>query len=220
MKNNISKCDLFLKLAKPNENGISRWVFVTEFNGDYISLKLGNGASWCRKSSTLQRKYIVEFNKKLTSSNSIDAIRLNGYNTKFNFKQNIRTDIKNFYKNDNCVIMGINGNSENTIIEIDHKNGQKNEENVSNIKTQNINDFQPMCKAANDVKREICKKCIKTNIRWDARNLKGFPTAYWKGGKELSKYGCIGCYWEDPIAYRKYVCKSYINKMKNNVNIE
>ena len=58
-----SKTEIFLELAKPNENGISRWVSVSEFVGEYKTLALGNGGSWCRASSALAKKYIIEFDK-------------------------------------------------------------------------------------------------------------------------------------------------------------
>lgn len=212
----MSKIDLFLELAQPNENGFSRWVNVSEFKDKYESLKLGNGGSWCRKSSSLQKTYIVEFDKMITSSNSIDAIRLVGFNKNFHFRQSIRNDIRDYYKNKSCVITGANGNSENTIIEIDHKDGQKNNERVSNTDTQTLSDFQPLCKAANDIKRQICKNCILSGIRWDATQLEGFPISYYKGGKELKKYGCEGCYWFDPVEYRKYVCKNFIKEINEN----
>ena len=60
--------------------------------------------------STLAKKYIVEFDKSKTSGNSIDAIRLFGFQYRKTFNQNIRQDIKDFYKNQNCVMLGINGN--------------------------------------------------------------------------------------------------------------
>lgn len=63
----MTKTELFLDLAKPDENGISRWVSVDEFVGEYKELKLGNGGSWCRKSSTLAKQYKVEFDKSRTS---------------------------------------------------------------------------------------------------------------------------------------------------------
>ena len=72
----MSKIELFLKLAKPDDNGVSRWVRSSEFVGDYKDLALGNGGSWCRATSTLAKRYIVEFDKSLTRGNSIDAIRL------------------------------------------------------------------------------------------------------------------------------------------------
>ena len=57
----MSKIELFLKLAKPDDNGVSRWVKSSEFVGDYKDLALGNGGSWCRATSTLAKRYIVEF---------------------------------------------------------------------------------------------------------------------------------------------------------------
>ena len=103
----MTKTELFLKLAQPNENGVSRWVNVNEFVGEYKDLQLGNGGSWCRASSTLAKKYVVEFDKSITSGNSIDAIRLNGFNSEEIFSQSIRSDIKEFYKNKNCVMLGV-----------------------------------------------------------------------------------------------------------------
>lgn len=200
----MKKIDLFLELAEPDDNGFSRWVYIIEFVGIYKGLQLGNGGSWCRASSSLAKKYIIEFDKSKTSGNSIDAIRLVGHNTEKTFNQNIRQDIKDFYKSQNCVMLGINGNSENTKIEIDHKDGRKDDHTISDTKTQKLEDFQPLTKAANDAKRQICKRCKETNLRWDAKNLKGNPYSFYKGDKNYTKeLGCVGCYQYDPIAYRK-----------------
>lgn len=200
----MTKEKLFLELAKPDENGISKWVNITEFVGKYDVLKLGNGGSWCRKSSALAKKYIIEFDKSQTSGNSIDAVRLNGFNTEKSFSQNIRADIKQYYKTQHCVMLGVNGNSENTTIEIDHKDGRKNDWRVSDVMTQKLEDFQPLCKAANDVKRQICKKCKETNKRWDAKNIKGNPYSFYDGDENYTQeLGCIGCYQFDPVEYRK-----------------
>ena len=208
----MSKTDLFLELAKPNEKGVSRWVDVTEFIGKYTKLRLGNGGSWCRKNSILARKYIVEFNKAKTKGNSIDSIRLNGFNSDDSFNQVIRKDIKDFYKTQNCVMLGINGSSENTKIEIDHKDGRKEDLRVSNSQTQKFEDFQPLCKAANDVKRQICKRCKETNKRWDAKNIKGNPYSFYDGDENYTnELGCKGCYQYDPVEYRK-TCTKMISK--------
>ncbi len=199
-----SKFDLFLELAKPNSSGISRWVDVEEFVGVYKDLQLGNGGSWCRASSTLAKKYNVEFDKSKTSGNSIDSIRLNGFNTQSVFNQSIRKDIRDFYKNKKCVMLGVCGKSENTKIEIDHKDGRKNDERISNPNTQKLEDFQPLCKAANDIKRQICKRCKETNIRWSAKNILGNPYDFYRGDENYTdELGCVGCYQYDPVAYRK-----------------
>jgi hypothetical protein len=200
----MTKTELFLELAKPDNAGKSRWVNVNEFLEKYKELRLGNGASWCRASSVLAKRYIIEFDKNQTSGNSINAIRLNGFNIAISFNQNIRQDIKNYYKKQNCVMLGINGKSENTKIEIDHKNGRKDNNRISNMNTQSVNDFQPLCKAANDVKRQICKICKQTNKRWDAKNIKGNPYSYYVGNECYdAKLGCKGCYQYDPVEYRK-----------------
>lgn len=73
----MTKPELFLKLVKADENGVSRWVSVSEFVGDFSELKFGNGASWARKESTLAKQYIVEFDKTITPDNGIDRIRVN-----------------------------------------------------------------------------------------------------------------------------------------------
>lgn len=199
----MTKTELFIKLANPDKNGFSRWVNVSEFIGEYKDLKLGNGGSWCRQSSSLAKNYIVQFDKSKTSGNSIDAIRLNGFNTEQTFSQNIRSDIKDYYKNNNCVMLGIQGNSENTKIEIDHKDGRKDDWRVSDISTQRIEDFQPLCKAANDAKRQICKRCKETDKRWDAKNLLGNPYSFYEGDENYNdELGCKGCYQYDPVEYR------------------
>lgn len=204
----MTKTELFIELAAPNAEGFSRWVSSTEFVGRYADLQLGNGGSWCRASSSLAKKYNVEFDKSKTPGNSIDAIRLNGFNQQDSFNQAIRKDIKDYYKDKRCVMLGVKGFSENTRIEIDHKDGRKEDWRVSNPQTQRLEDFQPLCKAANDVKRQICKECKISNKRWDATNIKGNPYPFYAGDEFYSEdLGCVGCYQYDPVEYRKSCIK-------------
>lgn len=208
----MTKTELFIKLAVPNEKGESRWVYVTEFVGEYKDLQLGNGGSWCRASSSLAKKYIVEFDKSITKGNSIDAVRLLGLKKEETFNQNIRSDIRDYYKDKRCVMLGVRGFSENTKIEIDHKDGRKEDWRVSNSATQSLEDFQPLCKAANDVKRQICKECKLTGQRWNAQNIKGNPYPFYEGDNNYTEeLGCIGCYQYDPVAYRKS-CVARVSK--------
>ena len=198
-----SLIDLFLELAQPDKNGKSRWVYVTEFVGKYKALELGNGWSWGRASSPLQRKFKVEVDRNITSGNRIDAIRLVGFNEKQHFSQSIRKDICDAIRKRKCVMLGVNGTSENTTIEVDHKDGRKNDMRVSDPSTQRIEDFQPLCKAANDIKRQICKNCKTYDIRWDARNIEGNPYSFYEGDENYTEeLGCVGCYQYDPVEYR------------------
>lgn len=198
-----SKTDLFLELARPDKDGKSRWVWTEEFVGKYSGLKLGNGFSWGRQSSPLCKKYIVEVRRDKTSGNGIDGIRLCGFNTTPTFNQFIRADIRDAITRKKCVMLGVNGTSENTVIEVDHKDGRKSDLRVSDARTQRIDDFQPLCKAANDIKRQICRRCKINDRRWDAKNIAGNPYSFYKGDEHYSEeLGCIGCYQYDPVEYR------------------
>ena len=67
----MTKTELFIKLAQPNESGVSRWVDITEFTGEYACLTFGNGASWARKESILAKKYNIEFDKDIVTQKYI-----------------------------------------------------------------------------------------------------------------------------------------------------
>lgn len=195
----MTKTELFLKLAQPNENGVSRWVSISEFVGEYAVLTFGNGASWARKESTLAKHYIIEFDKSITPGNGIDCIRTNGFNND-NYSQHIRSDIKREICSRRCVVLGTSNP------ECDHKNGRKNEDRVMKNENQKISDFQPLSKPANDAKRQFCKECKRTEVRFDATNL-GYPMSYYKGGAKHNgeKNGCEGCYWYDPLEFKSHL---------------
>lgn len=195
----MTKTELFLKLAAPDKNGVSRWVYVSEFVGEYADLTFGNGASWARKESTLAKKYNVEFYKKDTPGNSIDRIRLNGFNNG-DYSQHINASIKREIKSRRCVVLGTSNP------EVDHKNGMKNEARVMKNEAQRLSDFQALSKAANDAKRQFCKECMRTGIRYDAKQL-GYSMSYYKGGAKHNneENACIGCYWYDPIEFRRHL---------------
>lgn len=195
----MTKTELFLKLAKPDENGVSRWVSVSEFVGEFSELKFGNGASWARKESTLAKQYIVEFDKSITPGNGIDRIRVNGFNNG-EYSQHIRQDIKKTICSQRCVVLGTSNP------ECDHKNGRKNEDRVMKNEEQKLSDFQPLSKAANDAKRQFCKECKQTGIRYNAKLL-GYPMSYYKGDAyhNGNEDGCEGCYWYDPLEFKKHL---------------
>lgn len=194
-----TKTDMFLRLAKPNDKGISRWVSCDEFVGEFADLKFGNGASWARKESTLAKRYVIEFDKSISPGNGIDRVRLNGFNNG-DYSQHIRSDIKKAVSSRRCVVLGTSNP------EVDHKNGMKNEDRVMKNEEQRLSDFQPLSKAANDAKRQFCKECRRTGIRYDAKQL-GYPMSYYKGGAKHNgeEDACVGCFWYDPIEFRKHL---------------
>lgn len=197
-----SKAELFIELAQPDENGYSRWVDTSEFTGKYERLKLGNGFDFGRKESPLAQKYIIETDKKRSPGVGIDAIRLNGFKDEDPYTQYIRPEIKKEIKKHRCVILGTSDP------EVDHKNGMKNEGRVMKNEDQQLSDFQPLSKAANDAKRQFCKECRESGVRYDAKLL-GYPISYYAGGAEHHGEvdACVGCYWYDPLEFKKHLIK-------------
>jgi len=200
----MGKKELFIELAKPNKDGISRWVSTDEFIGKYSELELLNGLSWGRKSSSLAKEYNIEVDKSVTLGVKIDKIRLNGFNTSHHSKlsQSIRSDIKAVIGKQRCIILGTNRSCDHKT-EVDHKDGRKENLEVMSTSTQKITDFQPLSKPANDAKRQFCKECKETNIRYDAKKL-GYTVSYTYGNAIYSnEIGCVGCFWYDPIEFRQ-----------------
>jgi hypothetical protein len=70
-----------------------------------------------------------------------------------------------------------------------------------------------LCKAANDIKRQICKKCRETNKRWNAKNIKWNPYEFYEWDDDYTEeLGCKGCYQYDPVEYRKTSIKKISNE--------
>jgi hypothetical protein len=115
----------------------------------------------------------------------------------FGMRLHIRADIKLEIKNKKCVIL----RTSNPLI--NPKNGRKDDLRVINVKTQVLDDFQAFSKAANNSKRQSCKVCKATDIRYDAKTL-GYPVSFTQGTSKYEKpMGCVGCYWYDPIEFMK-----------------
>lgn len=212
----MKKHELFIELAKPDANGISRWVDSSEFTGKYSQLELLNGLSWGRKSSTLARMYNVETDKTITAGVKIDRIRLNGLNIQItaNLSEAIRADIKKKVSSRRCVVLGTKRSCDHKT-EVDHKDGRKIDPRIMNTQTQSLSDFQPLSKPANDAKRQFCKECAATGQRYDAKKL-GYTVSVIKGSSTYnSKLGCEGCFWYDPIEFRQQLTPSILHSLMN-----
>ena len=198
-----SKADLFLELAKPDEKGFSRKVYASEFNGDYSSLVMGNGGSWCRDDKRLAQKYnVIRYKEKIP----IIYIKLNGFNKKAPINRAIPQKIRKALSSKKCVVL-----YNSSRVEIDHKIGRRDDPKFSNVSQSEISNFQPLSKAANDTKRQHCKNCRKTGKRFDARKL-GYSVSQIEGG-EVYQDTCVGCYWYDPYAFNQAVSKDFQKKV-------
>ena len=94
-----------------------------------------------------------------------------------------------------------------TGIECDHKNDlvlEQNDKRVLNTQTQTLDDFQPLCKHCNDVKRAVKAKMMREKKRQGAP---GFPSrlAFTEGDETLNiedLYWYKGTYWGDVAAFK------------------
>ena len=121
-------------------------------------------------------------------------------------KRPIRKDIKKLFKDKNCVSCG-----SATDLICDHKNDMYNNNDVLNISTQKIEDFQSLCTHCNLQKRQIFKKEKELNKIYSAKNLdkfKIFPFEFpWekKNFNINDTYCKIDTYWYDPIEFNNKI---------------
>ena len=187
-----TKKELFLELAKPGEDGFSRIVHINEFTGEYASLQMGNGGDWGRDDGPLGKEFNI---KRIKEKGKIIAVSLEGRKKNPTYRS-IDKNIKDIIKKQRCVILYTGE------VEVDHKDGRYD----ANSKTsQKLEDFQPLSKAANNAKRQHCKNCKETGLRFDAKNL-GYSVSVLKGSIEYNG-SCIGCYWYDPKKFNEEISK-------------
>lgn len=193
---NSSLAQKFIDFAQPTETGFTKEILLSDLILLDDGFRLGNGGSWCREDGPLKKFNIIRTKK----GNKIYSIRLDGFNKNYKDRK-IRPDIRTKIVKSPCAILHINSN-----IECDHKDGMYDDNRVSDVKTQEVSDFQPLSKAANGAKRTHCKNCIKSGKRFDAKLL-GYSESYTEGSE--STKSCSGCYWYDPHKFNSLISKDF-----------
>lgn len=198
--------------ANPYKKGSKVWQYLEICNLDYengysvlvpvdvldeYNLKTINGGDWCRSDGALGKYFNIN---RVKEKGRIIGVQLMGYK-KNTFSSKINNEVRNHYKNLDCRVLAVGGN----FIEIDHKDGRKDDFGMPNEQT--INDFQPLHKNANTAKRQHCKLCKDTNIRFDALRL-GYAVSQWIGNKEYNG-SCVGCFWYDPAEFNARISENY-----------
>ena len=189
---------LFYELAQPDKNGFSREVKVTEFVGKYKDLKFGNGGDWPRTDGPIGNKFNID---RIKEKGKIVSIKLFGNNTKAKILKKIRKDISEIIYTRRCVVLDISK------VEVDHKDGHRDDYNNFKLENQSLDQFQPLSKAVNNAKKEHCKKCRETKTRFDAKKL-GYKVSVWAGDNKY-RNSCFGCYWFDIKKFNEEISKSF-----------
>ncbi len=203
----MKKWELALKVFNPDSKGFSRYVSKEEMVKAFPQLEHKNGCDWGRKSGGLARKFKIEFRY---DGNEVAGYRLVGLAESDNARP-IRRDIKERIVSDPCVVTGVSPSfSDVGRIECDHKNGRYDECRLAEPSEQEIEDFQPLHRAVNLIKRSHCKRCANTGKRFDATSI-GFSVGWTKGGpiRPNHELGCTGCYWHDPKDFHAKVSAGF-----------
>ena len=213
-KRKMSKVDMALAVFNPDpQTGISRIVTKEEMVKAYPELNHANGWDWGRYDGPLAKKF--ELKTFPDTGGPITAYQLIGFSKTKSLNKKIRKDIRDIIKSQPCVVTGVYANGKKLRIECDHKNGRYNDPQVNEVSTQSQNDFQPLHKNVNTIKREHCKSCEITGKRYDAKKL-GFTVSWIQGNVEHSgkSDGCVGCYWYDPRDFHLKVSSNFSYKQK------
>lgn len=182
-----------------NSDGISGAILVSDLEKIHHSFHTTNGGDWCRsRTGYLGKKYIIKRNRQ---KGSIYSVKCEGLECLKLADINVQENILAKIKNRRCVILDVPKD-----IQCDCKNTRKSIEDNENTNSQNIDDFQSLCKTANEAKKLHCKNCIQSGKRYDATRL-GYtvPFIY---GDENSK-SCKGCYWFDPIEFNMVISNNF-----------
>ena len=119
-----------------------------------------------------------------------------------------------------CVICGSKSD-----MACDHKNDLYNDERVLDSKTQNIDDFQPLCNHCNLQKRQVCKQETQTQKIYSAKNIARYQQYSFEFPWERKVFDKtdIYCkndtYWFDPVEFDKkiYCYMSYVIPIVNEI---
>lgn len=112
----------------------------------------------------------------------------------------IRSDIRETICSEPCCVCYTTQD-----VECDHKNDLKNDPRVLNKKTQTLDDFQPLCKHCNMLKKTAGEERTKTNKRIGATKY-GYGVDFIIGDETLDKNDpnwYIGTYWGDVREFKK-----------------
>lgn len=187
---------LFLELYPVNDEGISEIALIDDLAEVCPDFRTKNGCSWARSDGCfLGNNFYIDRIKK---GGRVYSVQLVGYKKAKN--HSIPNSVRESLKGKPCVLLGVTSSTE-----IDHKDATYNTNNLT------IEDFQVLHKSANDAKRQHCKICRETNIRFDATRL-FYPAPYIFGTEKLSESGCKGCFWYDIEAFIKEMTKNYVRK--------
>ena len=176
-----------LRLPGIQPNGECPWISQIDFLK--YGFKTGNGMMRHGIPEGFPKGMLWETERQ---GNAIVRIRCLGFTDKPQLTHRIRSDIRKEISSKPCIITGSTVN-----VEVDHRAGNKQHPlhiYVDDVSKQSVDDFMPLCRALNQIKRETCKQCIASGTRPNQPPFLG-------GGPMKPGEGCNGCFWMHPELY-------------------
>jgi len=155
----------------------------------------------------------LNFSTETKPKYSVYYIKFFGKNNKLNINKGIRSDIKDYYSKQHCANCGYKDPNDPT--QVDHKNDLMNDPRVWNLKEQKLDDFQPLCRRCNCIKRSFKKKMLEINKRISAKVM-GYNIDFISGDETLDKNDpnwYKGTYWGDILEFKRKL--KYINDVND-----
>ncbi len=175
--------------------GCSAWHYIADLeNATGLSLR-GNGSAQLQNDRGLGKLYVIDKQYSSKGARTIESVRTTGHAPHHQSHRSspIPMAVRAWLAGKPCSFCGTT-----TQLEVDHKDGRKEP-----MPDPALSDFQALCKHCNGLKREACKACAKTGIRFNATTL-GYRLSQWTGSLlfEPREPRCRGCLWHDPITFR------------------
>lgn len=158
---------------------------------------------------TIENDIIINFlstNQNINELNGIIGIFPHSVKTNTNNSRQIKQEIQKIITNNRCVNCG----TTNDIV-CDHKNDLYNDKSVLNVKTQTIEDFQPLCNHCNLQKRQIAKEEYDNKKLFSAKCLPQFQIYEYEFPWEKKTYDIKNpytkkdTYWYDPVEFMRKI---------------
>jgi len=200
------KYDVFAVVSDLDLNtGISKWVDIDDLSEAFVTagfqpIQQGNGTG-IDGSEGAPRFCNCNKSKKLIWESTfvkgkLKSVRVNGYKEKDLVTTTIPSSVREELKSINICnwsLLPVGGKNVSLRKEIDHRWGNKQQHSHNSV-----DDYQVVSKLFNDFKRQECKKCIQTGMRYK------HPEKEFVIGCQIydDSVGCKGCPLAQPELYR------------------
>ena len=189
-------------IFQPDPKGVSQWVSRETL--DASVLNWGNNGAQRHGIFFGDKRYMWEKQGK----SKITALRTVGFSEDelYGATRPIREDIKQFYKQQGCVVCGSHSD-----LVTDHKNDLYNDPRVLSRVTQTLDDFQCLCNHCNLQKRQVAKTTLETGVRFAATNIPSLAPHgidFIQGDDTFDPAdpnAMVGTFWYDVVAFHQHL---------------